>query len=254
LDYCQQEFAIAAALSDDKVMQAAYLSGDPYLGFARSAGAVPPDATRTSHPAIRERFKITTLGVQYGMSEVGLSNRLGISLAEARHMLSLHRQAFPRYWAWSDAAEYYAMLHGSINTVYGWPLHVTADTKPRSVRNFPCQGNGAEILRLACILATERGITVCAPVHDALLVEGPVDDIEDVVAATQTCMREAGEIVLNGFPLTSDAKIIRYPERYTDPRGLKMWSTVMNILDSRSGVADPLQHCQGSPGNPASPG
>ena len=35
------------------------------------------------------------------------------------------------------------------------------------------QANGAEMLRLACCLATERGIEVCAPVHDAVLICAP---------------------------------------------------------------------------------
>jgi DNA polymerase I len=46
IDYEQQEFAIAAALSGDRSMQAAYSSSDPYLEFAKQAGAVPPDATK----------------------------------------------------------------------------------------------------------------------------------------------------------------------------------------------------------------
>src|SRR6516162_6151014 len=41
IDWSQQEFGIAAALSGDRSMQDAYLSGDPYLGFAKQAGAVP---------------------------------------------------------------------------------------------------------------------------------------------------------------------------------------------------------------------
>src|ERR1700730_5466900 len=45
LDYSQQEFAVAAVLSADLAMQAAYLSGDPYLSFAVQAHAVPEDAT-----------------------------------------------------------------------------------------------------------------------------------------------------------------------------------------------------------------
>src|SRR3954464_13305113 len=57
---------------------------------------------------------------------------------------------------------------------FGWPLHVGAAFNPRSLANFPMQANGAEMLRLACCLATERGIRVCAPVHDALLIEAPL--------------------------------------------------------------------------------
>jgi hypothetical protein len=247
VDYSQQEFGIAAALSGDQAMQAAYLSGDPYLGFAKAAGAVPADATKKSHPRERERFKITVLGVQYGMTEVGLAVQLGISPVEARQLLTLHHKAFPHYWQWSEAAVNFAMLTGSIHTVFGWTLHVTPDTKPRTLANFPGQANGAEILRLACSLATESGIIVCAPVHDALLIEGPTDTIEDVVTETQRCMREAGEIVLNGFQLASDAKIIRYPDRYMDPRGVKMWDTVIGIMDVRSRDIDPLASLPGDP-------
>ena len=46
VDWKQQEFGIAAALSRDTAMQAAYQSGDPYLAFAKQAGAVPEHATK----------------------------------------------------------------------------------------------------------------------------------------------------------------------------------------------------------------
>jgi hypothetical protein len=35
------------------------------------------------------------------------------------------------------------------------------------------------MLRLACCLATERGVRVAAPIHDALLVEAPIEDLDD---------------------------------------------------------------------------
>ena len=46
IDWSQQEFGIAAALSNDLSMKKAYASGDPYLAFAIQAGAVPADATK----------------------------------------------------------------------------------------------------------------------------------------------------------------------------------------------------------------
>jgi hypothetical protein len=123
------------------------------------------------------------------------------------------------------------MLTRRLQTVFGWTVHVGADANPRSLRNFPMQANGAEMLRLACCLATERGIQVCAPVHDALLAEEPGDYIEEVVATTQSAMREASELVLPGFPLRTDAKVVRYPDRYLDERGRRMWETVVSLLD-----------------------
>ncbi|MBX7132154.1 MAG: hypothetical protein K1X67_05675, partial [Fimbriimonadaceae bacterium] len=41
VDWSQQEFGIAGALSGDLAMQEAYRSGDPYLAFAIQAGAAP---------------------------------------------------------------------------------------------------------------------------------------------------------------------------------------------------------------------
>src|SRR5262245_6314152 len=43
IDVCQEEFGIAATLSGDPAMTAAYRSGDPSLEFATQTRAVPPD-------------------------------------------------------------------------------------------------------------------------------------------------------------------------------------------------------------------
>src|SRR3954451_6020922 len=83
-------------------MIAAYRSGDPYLTFAIQAGQAPPEATRETHGPVRELFKACVLGVQYGMGEMGLARRLGQPVALARSLLQLHRETYPRFWAWSD--------------------------------------------------------------------------------------------------------------------------------------------------------
>jgi DNA polymerase-1 len=63
------------------------------------------------------------------------------------------------------------------------------------------QANGAEILRLACILATEADIRVCAPIHDAVLITAPENEIDDASEAMAKHMRQASRIVLGGFEL-----------------------------------------------------
>src|SRR5262249_22791319 len=89
----------------------------------------------------------------------------------------------PQFWRWSDAALDYAYLHNDLHTVFGWILHLGPGINPRSLRNFPMQANGAEMLRLGCCLATERDIRICVPVHDAILIEAPIDQIEAGVTA-----------------------------------------------------------------------
>ena len=64
-----------------------------------------------------------------------------------------------------------------------------------------------------------------------LYFEAPLADLDTVVAQAKDLMREASRIVLNGFELSSDAKIVRYPDRYMDERGTQMWNTVMTLID-----------------------
>ena len=87
------------------------------------------------------------------------------------------------------------------------------------------------MLRLACCLATEAGIQVCAPVHDAVLIEAPVGQIDEDVARLQKLMASASSTVLGGaLELGSDAKIVHWPDRYSDGRGRVMWETVSRLV------------------------
>jgi hypothetical protein len=245
VDWEQQEFGIGAALSGDPAMMGAYRSGDPYLAFGKQAGRLPRDATKVTHGAERERFKACVLGVQYGMGAEALARRAGGPSALGRELLCLHRETYPRFWAWSDGAEHHAMLLNQLQTVFGWTIQVGPDANPRSLRNFPCQANGAEMLRSACCLMVERGIGLVAPIHDAVLVEGPADAIGEVVAEAQRAMSEASEAVLGGFRLRSEAKIVRWPDRYMDDRGREFWGHVMALLP-----AGPACEPVGRPGHP----
>ena len=230
IDYSQQEFGIAAALSGDQRMMEAYRSGDPYLAFAVQAGAVPQGATKRSHKVEREQFKACVLAVQYGMGEISLAQRISQPVARARQLLTLHRQTYRTFWAWSDATQDEAILNGKLWTTFGWEIRVKGQVNARSLRNFPMQGNGAEMLRIACIFLTEAGVRVCAPVHDALLVELPIDELESGLDKAQGLMRLASRAVLGDFELGSDAKVVCHPDRYMDERGQVMWDTVRGLI------------------------
>ena len=235
IDYGQQEFGIAAALSGDMAMADAYRSGDPYLAFGKQAGAIPPDGTKASHSAERAQFKQCVLAVQYGMGAEALAARIGQPVDMAKRLLRLHRETYPAFWRWSEAAVDRAMLLGRLETVFGWPIHVGPSADParganaRSLANFPCQAHGAEMLRLACCMLVEAGIGLCAPVHDAVVVEGPADTIDEVVAQARGIMAEASKIVLGGFEIGTDAETVKYPDRYIDEAGEDFWNTVTRL-------------------------
>ena len=130
IDWSQQEFGIAAALSRDGNMLGAYQSGDPYLAFAKQAGAVPPDATKQSHSAQRDLFKACVLAVQYGMGPDALAARIAQPPVVARDLLRAHQETYREFWRWSDAAVDQAISKSSLHTVFGWTIHIGAEFKP----------------------------------------------------------------------------------------------------------------------------
>src|SRR5262245_628673 len=236
IDCAQQNSASPAALSGYQAMQAAYQSGDPYLAFAKQAGAVPADASKQTHGPTRELFKQCVLAVQYGMEAESLACRIGQPPIVARDLLRAHRETYRVFWRWSDAVVDYAMLAGSLHTVFGWHVHVHESPNQRSLRNFPMQANGAEMLRLACCLATERGVDVCSPVHDAVLICAPLERLEADIERMQAAMIEASRIVLCGFQLRTDVMRVHQPDRFRDPRGTEMWDKVIGLINKRHQV------------------
>jgi DNA polymerase I len=234
IDWSSQEVGIAAALSGDEAMMNDYMTGDPYLAFGINAGILPSGATKKTHKSERNMVKACVLGLQYGMAEFTLATRIGRPVIVARDLIQAHRQRYRKFWTMVDGAVACVMQGRPIQTVFGWPIRPGPNTSDRSIMNYPMQANGAEMMRLAACLATERGIEVCAPVHDAFLICAPLDRIEADAAAMQAAMEEASRIVLDGFtipaPVTED-DIVRHPHRFMDEsRGRVMWDRVMNLL------------------------
>jgi DNA polymerase I len=230
-DYSAQEIAIAAALSRDPALIESYRSGDPYLQFAKLARLVPQDATKKSHAAERDRCKAVVLGTNYGMRGAGLALRTGLPIHEANHLLRLHGEAFPRFWRWVDEQQQQLDLTRCISTCLGWQMHALDGWKPTAIMNWPMQSHGAEILRLACVRLHTAGLAVIAPVHDAVLVEVDEDVATDAAQVVVSHMQQAAAQVLDtDWDLRVDHKILRPGERYSDPRGVRMWETVTRLV------------------------
>lgn len=264
-DYSQQEFGTVAALSGDKAMMRAYSTGDSYLGFAIEAGAVSASAVqrylerrRAELPAddddnrvypVRELYKPVVLSITYGRGELSLARTLDLQPIQARVLIEKSHTAFPDYWAWNEAKVRYALLNRITHTVMGFPLHLPPDSvedvkgqggvvrpkvispNARFLGNFQAQGNAAEMTRLAARLAYERGVQILLTMHDAIAAESSIAELADTRRQVEACMVEASRIILGGFELRVDSKLIAYPARYSDKRGVEMWGAVMRLLD-----------------------
>lgn len=232
LDYSSQEFGEGAVFSGDGNMIAAYESGDPYMAFAIFAGAAPTGATKASHGNVRKKFKNTTLGVQYSMGVVALAASVGCTVMEAQLLLDHHRRVFARYWQWNNAAVQSALIHGTITASFGWSMRVNPRTTTRTLANWPLQANASEMLRLAVIRTTALGVQIAAPVHDALLIHAPLDQLDHHVALTRSAMEWASRQVLGGYQLRVEDDI--FTERFFDAeRDGGMWKMVTGFLRQR---------------------
>jgi DNA polymerase I len=229
-DWSAQEIHIAAVLSGDQAMLDVLATEDPYLRFAVMAGLCPQTATKVSHRHVRDLAKTCVLGNSYGQTPYGLSQKADLHIIEAEHLHRKMGQAFPVFTRWADRQIDNGYLSGYMTSVLGWRLN-SGLQGPNTLRNFPMQSNGSEMLRLACSLATEWGVEVCAPHHDALWIEADVADIDDAVATTRRAMDEASKVILDGYVIGSDVAIVHWPDRWSDARGQVMWDRALGILN-----------------------
>jgi DNA polymerase I len=120
-----------------------------------------------------------------------------------------------------------------IETCYKWKMIISGSSNKEmlTVRNFPIQATGAEILRVAYILFSENKIKIVAPVHDALMIECDEKVADKETETARKLMCDTSEIVLGaGNRLRTDADIARYPDRYIDEKGAETWNLIMRIL------------------------
>jgi hypothetical protein len=233
---CEEQY-LAAALSGDANLLADCRSGDPHSAFGVRSGLLPAGAHKYD-PNIREvRNKICKAVVHgscYGMSPYGIAAKTGRSLIWARGIHAQHRQLYRVLHQWLRDTVATAQFNARIETPFGWPMAVDGGTKPRTLLNFPIQGAGADLMRVASIAAAEAGITVCASVHDAFWVLCPIEDIERTKKQMIEIMMEASRVVTGGVVIPVDVEdVVCAPQCLGEVRKLDaypMWAEVRSFI------------------------
>lgn len=177
IDYSSEEFLVGGLESGDMAMIAAYHSGDPYLYFAKAAGAVPEWGTKKTHGPMRNKFKAVVLAMSYGMRSKGMALKLTADTGEthtpemAQEFIDLFEMVFPVYTEFRnngiidqyDTDEYLRLSDGW--TMFG------DNPNNLSVSNFPSQGKGSVILRKMVAYLQDSGLDVIRTLHDAGYIE-----------------------------------------------------------------------------------
>ena len=185
IDWSQQEFLLAALLSEDPGMIRAYQSGDVYLYTGKLAGAIPQDATRDTHEDLRNLFKSTVLGIQYLMGPRTLSGKLTrdtgktVSIDEAEQLIDQFNAAYPIFSDWREEVVADYRRDGYLRLPCGWVMWGD-NPNHRSIANCPIQGTGSSIMRRAVSNAQDAGLQVIYTLHDAIYIEFDSDNLYPV--------------------------------------------------------------------------
>jgi DNA polymerase I len=243
IDVEQEEYMIAAALSGDDRMEAAYNTGDPNEAMARMLGQMAPEIKKDSsdpkivekYKEIRKRFKRLTLAMNYSMGITAFAEGAGLTERDAREILRKHKRVYHKFWDFYQNSIDEGRLRGTMYTRLGWQWNSNAigakgDLESfRTLSNWKEQSHGADMMHYVSIMCMESGIRICAMIHDAALIESSAERIEEDVKLVQKYWEDAARLVI-GKPVRSEVIIVKYPDRYVDEDGVAMWKTVLESL------------------------
>lgn len=156
LDYSQIELRLAAILSGEGKLAAAFRDGrDVHAEVAmQTFGKPAAEVTKED----RRRAKVINFGILYGMGVTALQRQLGVPRAEAQRFFSQHFEAHPTLAAWIERTKRDAARQGYTETLFGRRRYLEGIDSPllfvraqaeRMAVNAPIQGTQADMLKIA---------------------------------------------------------------------------------------------------------
>ncbi|HEX8396483.1 MAG TPA: DNA polymerase [Pyrinomonadaceae bacterium] len=216
-DYSQIELRILADFTGDEGFVSAFNSGqDLHKSTASQIFNVPIDAVTSDQRSFAKRINF---GVVYGIGAQRVANLTGISIDEARSLLSRYFQTYPRLDAWLRDAAIRATRERQARTASGRLARFRFDPEDRQAvslaerngKNTPIQGTSADILKRALRLLHEelRGTSTCLVniIHDEIVVETDAADAEKIVECVERAMCQAGEEYVKKVPVKVESVI-----------------------------------------------
>lgn len=221
-DYSQVELRVAAALSGDERMIAAYQEGrDLHRQTAALITGTPLDAVT---PEQRQAAKAVNFGLLFGMGAAGLAayarNEYGVelSLERAEEFRARFFEAYTGVRRWHERARRTIAARGpiAIRTASGRLFRPKLPASLSVLLNTPVQGSAADIMKQAMIYVhhalAERqcDARIVAVVHDELIVESSEGDAGEALAIIRREMERAGAEFFAGVPFVADAAVVQH--------------------------------------------
>jgi len=205
-DYSQIELRLLAHLSGDPAFVEAFLAGgDIHRQTAAVIFGVAPDAVTSD---MRKRAKTINFATIYGQGPRALSQQLGISYEEAKHFIDEYFVRFAGVRTYLDQTVASAREKGYVETIFGRRRYIpelkdknfnVRAFGERTAKNSPLQGSAADLIKMAMIkvaaaLRSTYRARLLLQVHDELVLEAPVAEVEGVSRLVQECMEGAAHL------------------------------------------------------------
>jgi len=206
-DYSQIELRIMAHLSQDAGLLRAFSAGeDIHRHTASEIFNVTLDEVTNDQ---RRSAKAINFGLIYGMSAHGLSKQLGIERHQAADYMTTYFERYPDVKHYMESTREQAKIDGYVETLFGRRLFLPEINSSNGMRrqyaertaiNAPMQGTAADIIKRAMIdiqhwLSTEdTSIRMIMQVHDELVFEVPLDQIESAQTKIEHFMSQAATL------------------------------------------------------------
>lgn len=203
-DYSQIELRLIAEISGEQNMIKAFQNGeDIHASTAAKLFNIPlEDVTKIQ----RSQAKTVNFGIIYGQGAFALAEQTGLSRTEAKKMIDSYYETYPRLKEYMAEQVKKAQDFGYVETILGRKRHlkdinssnfVVKAHAERNAVNAPIQGSAADIIKLAMIkidseLETQNLQTkMLLQVHDELLFESPLEELETAKALIKKEMESA---------------------------------------------------------------
>ena len=206
-DYSQIELRLLAHFSNDEnLIEAYYTDADIHKVTASKVFNTPLDQVTKQQ---RSNAKAVNFGIVYGISSFGLGQGLSITPKQANEYIKQYFETYPMVKEYLDRTVRQAKLDGYVTTLFGRrrPIPELASTNfmqrsfgERVAMNSPLQGTAADIMKIAMInvdkAIRQAGLKarVVLQIHDELLVETPLDEVERVREILYNEMKNAADL------------------------------------------------------------
>jgi DNA polymerase-1 len=205
-DYSQIELRLLAHLSEDPAFVEAFRAGgDIHRQTAALIFGVAPEAVTTE---MRARAKTINFATIYGQGARALAGQIGASYEEAKRFIDDYFVRFAGVRAFLDRTIAEAREKGYVETIFGRRRYIpelkdknfnVRAFGERTATNSPLQGSAADLIKVAMIrvgaaLRESYRAKLLLQVHDELVLEAPLAEVEPVSRLVKECMEGAAAL------------------------------------------------------------